>query len=189
MGAAIGKSIRAHCASQVLALSLSERFSVLLVDHLENFGLVTVGQQIMRGVDVGEALLVVCSSLVIDVFILVGDFDGVDGHAVDQFLGIGSIVFGELHVNEAGEGMSVSSNSNHSVLVSVAIDDLLLQSSLFISGASVSRLLSINSVVAENPFSLLGVELFNRIFLLLLDLRLVIFLEGSDLGIVLLFEL
>jgi hypothetical protein len=109
-------------------------------------------------------------------------------HAVNQFLCVCSVVFGEIHIYEAGQSVAVGSHSHHSILVGVAVNDLLLQTSSFISWAGILTLLGVNGVSAKDPGLLLSIELFNRCLFFLLDPCLVLGLHFSDLGIVLFLE-
>ena len=142
----------------------------------------------MRWVDVFQGFLVVFPSLAVDVLVLLLDLDGEDLHAVDEFLGVGRVVFGEVHVHKASEGVSICAHPDDSVLVGVSVDDLLLQSSSFVSGALVAAVLSIDGVSVEDPFPLVGVELLHGRLLLLLDPCLVLRLKLPDLRVVALLE-
>lgn len=133
--------------------------------------------------------MVVFSSLVVDVLVLVLDLDREDLHPVDEFLRVGCVILWEVHVHEAGEGVSVGSHPHDSVLVGVSVDDLLLESSPFVPGARVAAVLGIDCVSVEDPFSLRCVKLLDCFLLLLLDARLVLGLELSDLSVMALLEL
>ena len=150
--------------------------------------MVAVGHQVVRGVNVFQTFLVVGSPPVVDELVLLLDLDGVDGLPVDEFLGICCIVFREIHVDEAGEGMSVGSNSNVSMFVGHPVDNLFLESSTFISVALVVGGLGIEGVVVHDPLLFLGIEFCNFILLFLLNLIFVIFLELSYLFIMFFFE-
>ena len=142
----------------------------------------------MRGVYVFQTFLVVGSSPVVDELVLLLDLDGVDRLPVDEFLGIGRIIFGEVHINEAGEGVSVGSDSDVSMFVGHPVDNLFLESSIFVSVAFVVGGLGIDGVVIYDPLSFLGIEFCNFVLLFLFDLIFVIFLQLSNLFIMLFFE-
>lgn len=142
----------------------------------------------MRGVYVFQTFLVVSPPSVVDELVLLFDLDGVDGLPVDKFLGIGRIVFGEVHVNKAGEGVSISSDSNVSMFVGHPVDNLFLESSIFISVTLVVGGLGFDGVVIHDPLPFLGIEFCNFVLLFLFDLIFVIFLELSNLFIMFFFE-
>jgi hypothetical protein len=161
---------------------------VLVVDHGDDFGLVAVGQQIVRGVDIVKTLLVVGPALAVDVLVFLLDFDGEDWHPVYQFLSVGRIVFGEVHVHEASQRMPVSSHPHVSVLVSHPIDNLFLQSSFLVSIALIGRTLGVDGVSAHNAVLLLCIELSHRSLLFVFDTSLVVFFQFSDILIMFLFK-
>lgn len=142
----------------------------------------------MRRIDVLKALSVVGSSLVVDELILVFDLDGEDLHTVDQFLCVCRVVLGEVHINEASQGVTVGSHSHHSVFIGMAVNDLFLQASSFISWADILALLGVDGVSAEDACLLLSIKLLNCGLLLLFNTCLVFGLRFLDLGIMFLFE-
>lgn len=116
-------------------------FSILLINHLDNFRLVAIWQKIMRWVYVLQALLIVFSSLIINEFIFVFDLDRENWHSIDKFLSIGSIIFWEVHINKASKRMSVSSHSYHSIFICMPIYHLLMKPSFFISRTDILAVL------------------------------------------------
>jgi hypothetical protein len=161
---------------------------VLVVDHLDDFRLVAVGQQVVRGVDVLQTLPVVGSSLVVNELILLLDLDREDRHAVDQLLSVRSVVFWEVHIHKAGQGVAVGTKPHHSVFVSVAIYDLFLHASPFVPRTNILTLLSVNGVTAQDASLLLSIELLNGGFLLLLNASLVLGLHFPDLRVMILLK-
>lgn len=121
--------------------------------------------------------MVVFPSLVVDVLVFVLDLDREYLHSVDELLGIGRVVFREVHVDEAGESVPVCTHPDDSVLVCVPVDDLLLESASFVPGAGVAAVLGVNGVAVEDPLSLCRVELLDCCLLLLLDACLVLSLK------------
>ena len=143
----------------------------------------------MRRVDVLLASLEVGPPLLIDTLVLLPDFHWEDGLPVDQFLGICRIIFREVHVNKASQGMSVRPDPDIPVLVCHPIDHLFLQTSLLVPFAGIVRLLGIDGVVVHDSVLLLSVEVLNCRLLLPFDHRLVIFIQLSDFPIIFFLEL
>lgn len=162
--------------------------TILFFEHIEDFRLVTVRHQVVRGVDVLLTFLVVFPPLLVDELVSVLNFFWEDGHPVLEFLGIGGLIFREVKVNKAGKSMSVCSESNISSFVGHAIDDLFLQPSPFIPITNILFLICFYCVFVQDALSFLFIELLDCLLLLLLDLVLVLLLKLSDFCIMLLLE-
>lgn len=163
-------------------------FSIFLINHLNDLRLITVGQQIMRGIDVLQALLIVFSSLIINEFIFVLDLDRENLHSIDKLLGVCSIVLREIHIYKARQCVAISSHSHYSIFISMTIDYLFMKSSFFIPRANILTILRINGIPTQNSISFISIELSNCILLLLFNSLLVFCLQFSNLSVMLLFE-
>lgn len=91
----------------------------------------------MGWVDVLETLLVVLTPLVVDMLVLLLNFDREDWASIYELLSVGGTIFGEVHIYKAGESVSVSSHSNISVLICSPIDNLFLEPFPLIPVASI----------------------------------------------------
>lgn len=164
-------------------------FTVFVVYHFDDFRLITVGEQIMRGIDVLKTLLIVLSSLIVNPFIFLLHLHWINRHSIDQLLSISCAIFREVHIHKASQGVSVSSQSYIPVLISHSKDHLLLKSLPLIPFTSKSRVLGIDCVVTHNSISFPGIKLLYSRLLLLLNSSMIIFFQFSDVIVMFLLKL
>lgn len=126
--------------------------------------------------------------LIVNVLILFLHFNRIDRHAIYQVLGVGSIIFREIHIDKASKGMAIGANPNDSIFISMTIDDLLLKPSSFVTRAHVLAILSIKSIATKDSISLISIELLYCFFLFLLNFSLVLGLQFANLRIMTFFE-
>lgn len=143
----------------------------------------------MRRVDVLQALLVVLSPTLVNIFVLGLDLNRKDLVPIDQFLCISCAIFGEVHVDEAREGVTVGTHPYVSMFVGSSVDYLLLKSFPLIPIAEIVAGLSIHCIVCHDPFSFLGIKLLYSSFFLFGNLIFVVLFKLPDFLVVLLLKL
>ena len=89
----------------------------------------------MRWIYIFKTLFIVGPSLVVNLLVLRLNLNRINGHSVNQLLSICCTVLREIHVNKAGESVSIASYPHIAVLVNRPIYNLFLKSALLISFA------------------------------------------------------
>ena len=118
-------------ASHLLRSFVGQYFFILylpvfVVDHFDYFRLIAIREQIMRRINILKAFFIISSSLIIDSLVFFFYFNGKNLHSVNKFFCIGSIILWEIHINKTSQGMSISSDSYITILISMPINNLLL---------------------------------------------------------------
>lgn len=80
---------------------------ILLLKHSDQLRLITIGHQVMLGVNVIQWMFVIVSSQVVDVLVFLLHLYGVYGHPIIELLYIGSLVLGEVHIHKASQRVPI----------------------------------------------------------------------------------